>query len=263
MNEFDIDNINFMCYDFLYNKSYDNYDIGSIAPSTLNINNIKYIITSSNFLEYENMMKNIFKSEKIEFKNHDNEKKIITMIRYGDYPVDININYNSIKNIDNIKIYDKNNINETISYILNDIIIDKKIDGLLLNVINFIIDPVILKSYNLDKLDKYDSLILNKNYISINITENYFNNMITFDQYLDEQIKNNSLDINIIKKILFKILYNLNIIQDKYPNFRHNNLLLNNIKIQFLNDNILNDNNNNENIYNTKFQNYVLQNDKI
>ena len=122
---------------------------------------------------------------------------------------------------------------------------------ILLNIMNMYIEKKVLKDYNLSK-----KIFKDKNeYVSINIIENYYNNIENLNDYIINLIKDKKINIDFIIKIIFKILFIFENIQDKYQNFRHNNLVLKNIMIQF--------NNKSNNIYNTKFINFELENDNF
>ena len=70
----DINNIINNNYDYIYNKAYENYENEPVILSTLKLNDIKFIIDSSNIKKFKLVLDNIF--EDITFINNNNNKII-------------------------------------------------------------------------------------------------------------------------------------------------------------------------------------------
>jgi hypothetical protein len=215
------DNINIL-YNYCYNKNntnclnYENIELGSI-----NINNIK--------LSIEHNKHNIIFRQVIigKFKTMMMNNDIYYYKEYShDFPITFKISFYNEQN----EIYDlssKINNDSLFSYLLSSLILSNKTKHILLPIINIDINYNDIQ-FIFDENTKYKL----KNKIKLNeiqsicclqIREHYFKQIL-----LNEYLKSNSCDY---KVLLFQIIHTLAVIQNEYPTFRHNNLILNNILI--------------------------------
>ena len=215
------DNINIL-YNYCYNKNntdclnFEKIDLGSI-----NINNIKLSLEHVKYnIILQQIIKGKFKNMMIENNNY----------YYKEYSHDFPITYKISFYKDQKEIYDlSSNINNDslFSYLLSTLILSKKTKHILLPLLNidinyndieFIFDDNI--KYKLKNKIKSNEIL---NICSVQIKEHYYKQIL-----LNEYLKTNICDYKIL---LFQIIYTLAVIQNEYPTFRHNNLILNNIFI--------------------------------
>ena len=134
--------------------------------------------------------------------------------------------FRHIKNSDLDNLSNYNNNDAVISYILSFLVLTKKTNHILLPILN--IDVKIQQFQDIIKDFKefeHFKKKLNDNAISdifsIKVRESFFK-MYTLCDYL----KSNQCDIKIL---LFQLIHTLALLQNEYPNFRHNKLDCNNI----------------------------------
>jgi hypothetical protein len=113
-----------------------------------------------------------------------------------------------------------------ISYLLSELVLEDKTSNILLPVVNISVNiqkikHILIKNVLSPKFEKY---IDKKKNISLKIREGFFN-LITLRSFINSEHTFN------YKSILFRILYTLLIIKNKFKYFMHNNLTLDNIFI--------------------------------
>ena len=212
----------YLLYNFCYNSNFTNcFEIDNIKIGKIDIDDIK--ITDEN--ESEIIMTEL-ETGKFSFMNVNNTDLIIYIKWLSEsYPVTIKIGpyYNDEKSLNNFA-----NNDSLFSYLLSQLVLQKKSIHILLPIINFDIDfnkiQHILKAtpiYNTinDKIQFNE--ISNK--LSVRIREHFFKSIILKD-YLN---KNKCA----YKPLLFQLIHTLAIIQKEFPGFRHNNLSIDNILI--------------------------------
>ena len=113
-----------------------------------------------------------------------------------------------------------------ISYILANMVINGMTPNILLPLLSFDMNINLLDNI-LIPIDPffngYSEKLKLKNYsdiVSVRVKENY-NKKISLQSYIDKHSKTKKYDI---KPILFQIIYTLYNINNRYPNFKHNNL---------------------------------------
>jgi hypothetical protein len=251
-NIYTIDDRYNLLYDYLYNINTTNkFIIDKINLNNINITDIKFDIDESD--EYNELKNDILNSKFILLDSslcdiNDRKKYNLKNINYKIHILNINkyelifklyneqstfllkINFYTSKNINTID----NTINNDslFSYLFSHLVLTKKINHILLPILNIDI------KYNEIKhiINNYEKLNLNiKNLIESNkildicnlqLRENYFK-LINLKEYINII----SEDFNNIKILLFQVIYTLLIIQDEYNGFRHNNLILENIYV--------------------------------
>jgi len=206
-----------LLYDFLYNNEYkEEYEITSIDFKKINESDIE--------MPYGEISNNILKqltTEKLQYLftiNNDIYFKILS---------------------DNISFiiklsFSKDSFNDNlISYILSEFVLSDKTSHILLPILNLsinlldienIIKPFDLPDIFIKYLDKHQPRKIN-----LKLREGFFN-ITSLNKYINDNIIN-------YKNILFKIIYTLLIIKEKYKYFSHNNLILDNIFV-YTNKNI-------------------------
>jgi hypothetical protein len=119
-------------------------------------------------------------------------------------------------------------MNKVMTYLFSDFVIHKETKHILMNVMNFDVKYSEIKYYIEKYLEEHIIKILSKKdkIISVELREHYFKM-----ETLEDIINNNDtkLSDDDIIVIIFQILHTLAVIQNKYPNFRHNNLDLKSI----------------------------------
>ena len=225
------DNINVL-YNYCYNKNNTNcLNYENIEAGNININNIKL---SLEHIKYNIILQQIIKGK---FKNMMIENDIYYYKEYShNFPTTYKITFYK----DQKQIYDLSssiNNDSLFSYLLSILTLSKKTKHILLPILNidinyndiqFIFDDNI--KYKLKNKMKANEIL---NICSIQIKEHYYKQIL-----LSDYLKTNSCDYKIL---LFQIIHTLAIIQNEYPTFRHNNLILSNIFIYCKNkSNIIN-----------------------
>ena len=259
-NIYTIDDRYNLLYDYLYNINTTNkFIIDKINLNNINIADIKFDIDDSD--EYNELKNDILNYKFILLDSslcdiNDRKKYNLKNINYKIHILNINkyelifklyndqstfllkINFYTNKNINTFN----NTINNDslFSYLLSYLVLTKKINHILLPILNIDIKYNDIKHI----INNYEKLNLNiKNLIESNkildicnlqLRENYFK-LINLKEYINII----SSDFNNIKILLFQLIYTLIIIQDEYDGFRHNNLILENIYV-YENNNINN-----------------------
>lgn len=255
-NNYDIDYLINLAYEYYYLNLDKCYTKTNISLDDINnINNIKFTPKKSNISLYINQIFNtnidfLYKQEHTYyFIRHG---PINTLIKLRVYP--------NIKLMNNIN-FDINN-DLKISFLLSNLLTDKKTINILLTIFNIDLSiknliPFLTKSNLMndftDSIDKY---------ASISICEN-FTEMISLNELF-----NKYQDIKPMEflSIIFQVIYTLVLIRKSYPNFSHNLLNIYNIYIyinQSSNNIIYKYNNINYNINNKyiiKIFNFELSN---
>jgi hypothetical protein len=212
----------YLLYNFCYNTNFTNcFDIENIKVGKINIDDIK--ITDETEC---NAILSELETGKFSFIDVNNSDLVIYMKWLSDsYPVTIKISpyYNDDKNLNNFA-----NNDSLFSYLLSQIVLQKKSTHILLPIVNFDVDfdkvQHILKTTSIYNTIN-DKIQFNEisNKLSIRIREHFFKSVI-----LKEYLSKNRCAY---KPLIFQLIHTLAIIQKEFPGFRHNNLTINNIII--------------------------------
>jgi hypothetical protein len=211
-----------LIYNFLYNLTYLNcFKIDKINLGEIELDDIK-LVDEKEINEYiEDLNKSTFsylkyneKETLIYFKRYSDSYTVT--VKIGTYTNDINKLNNSCNN------------DALFSYLLSQLVLNKKTIHILLPIVNFDvpfekIDKLIknIPIYNLLKGKIEFNEI--KNIFSVRIREHFFTS-ISLEEYLSE-------NTCLYKPLLFQIIHTLAVIQKEFPGFRHNNLTPENILI--------------------------------
>ena len=234
-----------LLYNFLYNTSFNNcFDIDKITLGKITIDDIKV----TNTKETDEILKELNKG-KYSYINYDEKETIIYLKQYSDtYPITIKI---GIYKKDTEELNNPSNNDALFSYLLSQIVINKKTNHILLPIVNFDIEfdkiEHLIKNipiYTSIK-EKVDFEEISKTF-SVRIREHFFKSKLLKD-YLDEHTCD-------YKPLLFQVIHTLAILQKEFPGFRHNNLTLNNILIYIKKENL------SDNVYEYGTNKWVIPN---
>ena len=211
-----------LIYNFLYNLTYLNcFKIDKINLGEIGLDDIK-LVDEKEINEYmDDLNKSTFsylkyneKETLIYFKRYSDSYTVT--VKIGTYTNDINKLNNSCNN------------DALFSYLLSQLVLNKKTIHILLPIVNF--DVPFEKIDNLIKNIPVYNLLKGKiefneikNIFSVRIREHFFTS-ISLEEYL---LENTCL----YKPLLFQIIHTLAVIQKEFPGFRHNNLTPENILI--------------------------------
>jgi hypothetical protein len=235
-----------LLYNFLYNSnSINSFTIDKITLGKIGLDDIKLIDET----EINECIDELLKKGTFSYLNYNKKDLLIYFIRYSDsYPITVKIgtytgDVNELNNFSN---------NDALfSYLLSQLVLNKKTKHILLPIVNFDVpfDKIenLIKTvgiYNLLK-EKIDFNEI-KNIFSIRIREHFFKT-ISLGEYLLKHICS-------YKPLLFQIIHTLAVIQKEFPGFRHNNLTPENILIYLKKENLSN------NIYEYGKNNWIIPN---
>jgi hypothetical protein len=219
-----LDDINYLInliYEHLYQKI-PSIPIESKPISTNYIDDlsiVKKMYTGSQLKELVNMVFNtnlsyIGRGESgFKFKRLDSPSTDIILRQYNK---DQELNPSNSLNVDKI-----------IAYLLSDLVVHKKTQGILVNICNMDIPMKDLELF----IKKYPEIkFTGSNQISITIREHFYK-LVSLKDFL---IKDSSTDK--FKSCIFQVFHTLDIIQSMYPTFRHNNLTISTIMVYETND---------------------------
>ena len=239
-----------LLYDFNYSKSFNSKaNIDKINLGSIDLNDIKF---GKKDTETYNKLLDEILGGKFKFINYNSKNNTLILKRYSDsFSVSLFISpYKGSKMIKNKE--DKNNNDAIFSYILSELVLNKKTKHILLPVIN--IDMGFQQLSNIIKnYDMYNDIVKNienekyTDTFSVRIKENFFSGMM-FSDYIGKKQCN-------IKPLLFQIIHTLAILQQEHKGFRHNMLDYNSIYIY--------EKENKVEKYNFNGQDYYVPNDGI
>lgn len=209
MNMTLLDERNILLYNFLYTENTkNNYEILPI-----DINNINESDIQLNVGPDSNTLLTQLLTEQLQYLFTINDDIYFKLIS-NTYPLLIKISM------------DKKSMNDNlISYVLSELVLNNKSSNILLPIVNLQINlldiQTILSKISIpSSFEKYISLN-KKKIVNLQIREGYFN-LTTLRMYINDNTIN-------YKTLLFKIIYTLAIICNKYKYFSHNKLNLDNI----------------------------------
>ena len=122
------------------------------------------------------------------------------------------------------------NVDKIIAYLLSDLVVHKKTNGIMINICNADIPTKDLEIFT----KKYPEIKFSKDsIISVTIREHFFK-LVTLKEHLS---KENTLEN--YKSCIFQVLHTLDVIQSMYPTFRHNNLTIDTVLVYQTNEKIM------------------------
>jgi hypothetical protein len=235
MVKIDLDKMINTLYDFVYNKNKNS------CLETKNLEDINDIDTLKFTYKYreesDNIISNILNKKMKLVDINENE---FTFKRYSDSTLPLMVIIGSY-NKKNRNINDLNrteNVEISIAYLLSGLVVNKINNHILLPIIN--IDVKI--SQLSDIINTYTSMkrlndLHKKNKINDDLyihCKEHFYKLDTLNKYLKSL--SSEKYTSILKPIIFQVLFSLYKIQNKYENFRHNNLTTNSIYLYFKKD---------------------------
>jgi len=211
-----------LLYNFLYNENYKTcFEIDKIQLGKIKIEDIKITNQEESFA----LLKEIIGS-KLSYNCYNTTEQLIYLKRFSDsFPVTIKIGFYTDES-DNLS--NKANNDALFSYLLSQLVINKKTQHILLPIVNFDISfekiEPLLKNLPIYKIVKekidYNEI---KNTLSVRVREHFLQSKI-----LKEYMEKNSCDY---KPLIFQVIHTLAVLQKEFPGFRHNNLTPENILV--------------------------------
>jgi len=211
-----------LLYNFLYNENYKTcFEIDKIQLGKIKIEDIKI----NNQEESLILLKEIIGS-KLSYNCYNTNEQLIYLKRFSDsFPVTIKIGFYTDEP-DNLS--NKANNDALFSYLLSQLVINKKTQHILLPIVNFDISfekiEPLLKNLPIYKIVKekidYNEI---KNTLSVRVREHFLKSKI-----LKDYMEKNSCDY---KPLIFQVIHTLAVLQKEFPGFRHNNLTPENILV--------------------------------
>ena len=234
-----------LLYNFLYNKSFNNcFIIDKIKLGEIKIDDIK-------LTDEKEINECIDELNKGRFTYIDyNEKDILIYLkRYSDsFPLTIKIGIYS----NDINIINNSSNNDALfSYLLSQLVLNKKTIHILLPIVNLDVPFDKIKNLiknipiykSLEEKIEFDEI---KNIFSVRVREHFFKSKL-----LSEYLSENKC---FYKPLLFQIIHTLAIIQKEFPGFRHNNLTPENILIYLKKENL------SDNVYEYENNKWIIPN---
>jgi hypothetical protein len=211
-----------LLYNFLYNENYKTcFEIDKIQLGKIKLEDIKII----NQEESLTLLKEIIGS-KLSYNCYNANEQLIYLKRFSDsFPVTIKIGFYTDES-DNLS--NKANNDALFSYLLSQLVINKKTQHILLPIVNFDISfekiEPLLKNIPIYKniKEKVDFNEI-KPILSVRVREHFLQSKI-----LKEYMEKNSCDY---KPLIFQVIHTLAVLQKELPGFRHNNLTPENILV--------------------------------
>ena len=199
-----------LIHDFLNNNINNCYNIDSIKINKIKLDDIRISDIKIN----ENLLKQLFDTNQFQFLFEIN-KELYYKIYSNSFPLIIKISLQDLN---------KANNDSLITYILSEIALKEKINILL---------PILNLDVKLSSVKKLLDIYSNETFIDVKESKNIqiklregYNKITISNEYI---INNKNFNYNIF---LFLIIFTLAKIKNKYPQFKHNNLILNNIFIE-------------------------------
>jgi len=232
---YDVDNLIDIIYDYNYNlNSSKCYETKPVI--LLDINDIDLIKITPNKINSVQLINNIFNDNLTFLRSeiYPTGYKYIFKKSNVDIVIHTYINNDKITNLNSCE-----NVNKRISKLFSDFVIYKQSNNILINIINIDfeyndLDKFIETHQNIHNL-KNDAI--NSNCLSISISEHFFK-MRSLSEHLTDDLMKEMKDEHYLS-IIVQIFKTLQIIQNKYPTFRHNNLQIENM-YGYIGDSLLN-----------------------
>jgi hypothetical protein len=237
--EYNLDDKINLLYDFIYNQNTKNcFSIDKIILGKIGLDDIKISLPELDDETYELIKYNTLNGS-FKILSFDEESKQLYLKKYSkQFPITVKINfYNKNDKINDLFNSPINN-DSLFSYILSELVLNKKTKHLILPIIN--IDVKISDIEKIISDDSYNNKIKNliknndiQEVCCLQLREHFFKS-ISLNDYLE---KNKC----VYKGLLFQVIHTLAVLQKEFTGFKHNNLLLKNIFVYLKK---------NENIYN-------------
>ena len=229
----DVNNLIRMAYDFYYtqNKTLC-YDVKPINLSDIeHYSSVKRVLNKTQAYTFINSIMN----DKLSFIT----KKLTVfgnkyIFKKNDDPYSVNLTvyvYNDTDEQNNLS--NAQNINKVFLKLFSDFLSYEQTKHIMLQLLNVDIMLTDMEEFiNNINIEEFKIFINNDNILnkvmSIGITEHFYK-MSYLSDFLTTELLNTWTD-NEYKILFFQIIHTLAIIQNKYPNFRHNNLIIKNIE---------------------------------
>ena len=220
-----------LLYEYNYSNTFTGkFKIDKVELNNISIDDIKFKYNDSQ--QYHEMLTELFLGN-FKLLEYNKNTKTTVLKRYSDnLSLSLYITpYHNDKNVNSLN--EPNNTDSLFSYLLSQLVLNKKTKHILLPIINIDAEfqqiSDILKSYK--SYTDYTTAIENEtisNIFSVRVKEHFFKSMC-LDQYL------NSNECS-LKPLLFQIIHTLAVLQDEYKGFRHNKLNFNNIYVYLKKD---------------------------
>lgn len=232
-NTYDLEDKINLIYNYLYNINSKNcFSFDKITLGKIGMDDIKISMVSSDddkdSIDFYNVTKKEILDGRFKLINYNKDTNQVLLKKYSNqFPITIKVSFYPTEK--EINSFDSPINNDSLfSYLLSQLVLGKKTKHILLPIMNFdaklsdiqtiIPDEVvqlIKEEINSGKITEYCCLQLREHFFR---TEN-----------LEEYLKSNSCCS--YKILLFQIIHTLSIIQNDFPDFRHNNLTTDNIMI--------------------------------
>jgi hypothetical protein len=228
----DVNNLLRLAYDFYYNPNKTLcYDVKPINLQDVeDYKSIKRVYNKNQTY----MFVNNFLNDKIVFV-----KKIMTLFgnkfifkKIND-PYSVNLSIFIYNTGEQNNLSSPQNINKIFLKLFSDFLSYDQTKHILLQILNVDVGLVDIEDFFVNSgIQELKELLntqnINNKVVSIGITEHFFK-LVYLDDFLNENTLS-SWDEESYKALIFQILFTLTVIQNKYPNFRHNNLILKNME---------------------------------
>ena len=211
-------------FNYLYNS--DNrecYNINDITLGKIGMEDIKIIYSTeaeNNELKKE-VLTGKFKFIKVDDESDKSEKSLKYYYKKtsSSFPLLYKISIYNDKGQTHNSMSNECNNDSLFSYLLSSLVLKNLTTHILLPLVNIDFPVSMVK-------DIFNLKDVNDGMCCIQVRENFFKSYT-----LDEYLKINKLTPNSYKILLFQIIYTIAKIQEVYPDFCHNSLLLNNILV--------------------------------
>jgi hypothetical protein len=119
------------------------------------------------------------------------------------------------------------NVDKIVAYLLSDLVIHKRTNGILVNICNADIPVKELEIFT----KKYPEVKFNSSsVISVTVREHFFK-LVSLKDFLEKDPSEDNF-----KNSIFQVLHTLDVIQSMFPTFRHNNLTIDTIMVYETNE---------------------------
>ena len=225
----DVSNLVRMAYDYYYNPN----KTLCYKVKPINISDFDHITSYKRVLSSDiiDLFANSFLNDKLIYL-----KKIFTPYGYKHIikkisdPYSVNLSLFVYNTDDQNDMFSSQNINKVFLKLFSDFLTYEQSKHILLQIINIDVELADIEYFILSVPELKDLVnidnIKNK-VLSIGITE-HFRKMTSLIDFLTNDILSSFTD-NQYKSLIFQVLHTFSIIQNKYPNFRHNNITLKNM----------------------------------
>lgn len=238
-NNWDLEDKINLIYEYLYNINSKNcFSFDKITLGKIGLDDIKISMDSEEKQFYEKNLDDILNS-RFQLVSWDEDSFQLLFKRYSNqFPLNVKVSFYSNDKTINLMENPVNN-DSLFSYLLSQLVLANKTKHILLPIINLDVNFSLIEKFTDQDSSKslIKSAILNgeiSDKCCLQLRENFFSNKKEAGKKdynnLEEYLTSN---ICSYKGLLFQVIHTLATIQNEYPGFRHNNLLLKNILVYF------------------------------